>query len=101
MVYGSYNVLLFLMPLLGISWSSSGAAIRKLTADLTARSMRGKINGVIRLTTQIVGAVGSLLGGYIYENSAHVNVFLISIVIIVVGVIVFARLVQEPSIKEI
>lgn len=99
--YGNYNVLYLSMPLLGISWSSTNAARRKLTADLTARKMRGKINGLIRFTTLIVGAVGSLIGGYVYENSAHVNIFLISICVIVVGVLIFARLVQEPEVEEI
>ncbi|GAJ18153.1 unnamed protein product, partial [marine sediment metagenome] len=100
-VYGNYNVLYLAMPLLGISWSSSNAARRKLTADLTARKMRGKINGLIRFTTLIVGAVGSLIGGYVYENSSHVNIFLISICVIMVGVLIFTWLVQEPEVEEI
>jgi len=101
MMYANFYVFLLIMPLLGISYSASGAAFQKLTADLTQKNIRGKVSGLIRFFSLIVGAIGSLLGGFIYQNTAHVNIFLISIFIIIIGIIVFSFLVQEPEIKEI
>jgi len=101
MIYANFYVFLLIMPLLGICYSASGAAFQKMTADLTQKNIRGKVSGLIRFFSLIVGAVGSLSGGFIYENTAHVNIFLISIFILIIGVIVFSFFVQEPKIKEI
>lgn len=101
MIYANFLIFLFIMPLLGISYSASGAAFQKLTADLTQKNIRGKVSGLIRFFSLIVGAVGSLLGGFIYQNTAHINIFLTSIFILITGIIIFSFLVHEPEIKEI
>jgi len=101
MIYANFYVFLLIMPLLGISYSASGAAFQKLTADLTQKNIRGKVSGLIRFFSLIVGAIGSLLGGFIYQNTAHINIFLISIFILIIGIIIFSFLVHEPEIKEI
>lgn len=100
-MYGNFYLLLIVMPLLGIASSSSSAAFQKLTADFTKRNIRGKTVGVMRFISLIVSAVGSLLGGYIYENTAHITIFLLSMMISLVGVILFFFLVREPEVEEI
>jgi MFS family permease len=100
MIYANFYAFLIIMPLLAIAFSSSGAAFHKLTADLTQKNIRGKVSGLIRFTSLLVGAVGSLLGGLIYENTAHANVFLASILVTMIGIAVFSFLVHEPEIKE-
>jgi MFS family permease len=100
-MYGNFYLFLIVMPLLGIASSSSSAAFQKLTADFTKRNIRGKTVGVMRFISLIVSAVGSLLGGYIYENTAHTTIFLLSMMISLVGVILFFFLVREPEVEEI
>ncbi|MCX6654073.1 MAG: MFS transporter [Candidatus Bathyarchaeota archaeon] len=101
LIYGNFTLLLFVMPLLGISFSGNGAAFQKLTADLTSRGIRGKMSGLVRFFSLLVGAVGSLLGGFIYENTLHVNIFLISIIVILAGTTFFTFFIKEPEKKEI
>jgi MFS family permease len=100
-IYANFLVFFIVMPLMGIAYSASGAAFQKLTADLTQRNLRGKMVGLFRFFSLIVGAVGSLLGGYIYENTAHVNVFIVGFFTLLIGTVLFAYLVKEPKIEEI
>ncbi|MDP2900324.1 MAG: MFS transporter [Candidatus Bathyarchaeota archaeon] len=100
-ISANFLVLFIVMPLMGIAYSASGAGFQKLTADLTQRNLRGKMVGLFRFFSLIVGAVGSLLGGYIYENTAHVNVFIVGFFTLLIGTVLFAYLVKEPKIEEI
>ena len=100
-IYANFLVFFIVMPLMGIAYSASGAAFQKLTADLTQRNLRGKMVGLFRFFSLIVGAVGSLAGGYVYENTAHVNVFIVAFITFLIGTVLFAYLVKEPKIEEI
>lgn len=100
-IYGNFNVLLLIMPLLGIFLSASSAASKSLVADLSPKKMRGRISGLTRFVRLIIGATGNLLGGFIYQTISHKNIFLIPILLIISGVIIFFFFVHEPEIKEI
>jgi len=99
--YGNFYVLLFVMPLLGINFSASGSAAKSLVADLTPKKVRGRILGLIRFIGLIIGAIGNLLGGFIYQTMPHENIFLIPILLITSGIIAFFFFVNEPEIREI
>ncbi len=99
-VHGNFYMLLVVVPLFGLSGSAASVASQKLVADLTPRNLRGKMAGLTRFFTLIVGAVGSLLGGIIYQGYPHVLTFVLSIAITLVGIVVFWFLVEEPEVKE-
>jgi len=99
--HGNFYVLLLVMPLLGINFSVSGSASKSLVADLTPKKVRGRILGLIRFIGLIIGATGNLLGGFVYQIMPYKNIFLIPILLITSGIIVFFLLVNEPEIKEI
>ena len=99
-IFGSYYLLLIIVPISGIAISASYAAFQKLTADMTQRNIRGKTIGLIRFFSLIVSALGSLLGGIIYQNTPHSSVFILSVVTVLFGVVFFIYFVKEPEIGE-
>ncbi len=99
-VFGNFYILIFAVPFLGLAGSSNYAAFQKLTADMTLKSIRGKTIGLMRFTSLIVGAVGALLGGFIYQSIPHAYAFFISIAILIVGVAFFIVFVKEPETLE-
>jgi MFS family permease len=100
-IYANFAVFLVVMPLMGIAYSAAGVGFQKLTAGLTQRNLRGKMVGLFRFFSLIVGAMGSLLGGLTYENSAHTNVFIVGIVTMAISTILFIRLVNPPQQEEL
>jgi MFS family permease len=100
-IYANFAIFLLVMPVMGIAYSAAGVGFQKLTAGLTQRNLRGMMLGLFRFFSLIVGAVGSLIGGLTYENSAHANVFILSAITILFGTIIFARFVHPPQQDEL
>jgi MFS family permease len=100
-VVGNFYILLIAVPILGLAGGSSSAAFQKLTADMTQKNIRGKTIGLMRFTSLVVGAVGSLLGGFVYQSIPHALAFAITIAIILAGVAYFAYFVKEPETLEL
>lgn len=100
-IYASFAALLVIIPVQGIAFSASGVASQKLTASLTQRNLRGKIVGLFRFFSLIVGGVSGLIGGLTYENTAHANVFIVGAATLVVGTIILGRYVNPPLQEEL
>ena len=100
-LYASFVVFLVVMPLMGIAYSAAGVGFQKLTAGLTQRSLRGKMAGLFRFFSLIVGAVSGLLGGLTYENTAHVNVFIVGVVTLIISTLLFIWFVHPPKQDEL
>jgi MFS family permease len=100
-IYANFTVFLVAMPLMGIAYSAAGVGFQKLMAGLTQRNLRGKMVGLFRFFSLIVGAVGGLVGGLTYENTAHVNVFIVGAVTLIISTLLFARFVHPPQQDEL
>ena len=100
-IYANFVVFLVVMPLMGIAYSSAGVGFQKLMAGLTQRNLRGKMVGLFRFFSLIVGAVSGLVGGLTYENTAHVSVFIVGAVTLGMSTLLFAKFVQPPQQDEL
>jgi len=100
-IYANFNSLLFIMPVMGIAFSANGVASQKLTAGLTQKNLRGKMAGLFRFFSLIVGGVSGLIGGLTYENTAHANVFIVGAVILLIGAIVLVWFVHPQQQEEL
>ncbi len=101
MIYANFTSLLVIMPVMGIAFSAYGVASQKLTASLTQRNLRGKMVGLFRFFSLIVGGVSGLIGGLTYENTAHANVFIVGAATLVIGTLILTRFVHPPQQEEL
>jgi MFS family permease len=101
MIYANFASLLVIMPIMGIAFSANSVASQKLIASLTQRNLRGKMAGLFRFFSLIVGGVSGLIGGLTYENTAHANVFIVGAVIFFIGTLVLVRFVHQPQHEEL
>jgi len=86
--------------LLGVGQVMLNASFGALQTDLTPKEQRGKVNGFVNFANYIVMAVGSLLGGYLYEHIAPQTPFMIAIAAILPSFLLTLILVKEPEKRE-
>ena len=71
LVWGDFVRLMISMPIIALVNIIFGSAISSLYADLVPIEHRGKIAGSRNFFILILASVGSILGGYIYDNVSH------------------------------
>ena len=86
--------------LLGAGQVMLNASFGALQTDLTAKEQRGKVNGFINFANYIIMAMGSLLGGYLYEHVSPQAPFMAAIATILPSFLLMLILVKEPEKRE-
>jgi MFS family permease len=86
--------------LLGAGQVMLNASFGALQTDLTPKEQRGKVNGFINFANYIVMAMGSLLGGYLYEHVSPQAPFMVAIAAILPSFLLTLVLVKEPERRE-
>jgi len=99
-VYGDLTKVAISLIIVGVGQVMMNAAFGALQTDLTPKEQRGKVNGFINFANYIVMAVGSLLGGYLYEHVAPQAPFMLAIATVLPSFLLTLVLVKEPERKE-
>lgn len=86
--------------LLGAGQVMLNASFGALQTDLTPKEQRGKVNGFINFANCIVMAMGSLLGGYLYEHVSPQAPFMVAIATIFPSFLLTLIFVKEPERRE-
>ncbi len=86
--------------LLGVGQVMLNASFGALQTDLTPKEQRGKVSGFMNFANYVVMAVGSLLGGYLYEHVAPQAPFMVAIAAVVPSFLMALILVREPEKRE-
>ena len=84
----------------GVLEMVAGPAWEALVADLVPREKRGTIRGIIDTFTLLVGAPSSWIGGYIWQYYTPQAPFQLSLILGILGVLIFSIFVQEPIKRE-
>jgi len=88
------------LVLFGAAQVMIGSAFSALQADLTPKEQRGKVNGFTNFANCILMALGSLVGGILYEHISPQIPFFLAIVLIVPSFVLTLMMVHEPEKKE-
>jgi MFS family permease len=96
-VYGDFYRLLAAMILVGLLQILLMTASSALMADLVPRESRGRVSGSSSFFTLIAMAVGSFLGGYIYDNISHQLPWWLQYVFVVPSILIILFFVKEPK----
>jgi len=88
------------LVLFGAAQVMIGSAFSALQADLTPKEQRGKVNGFTNFVNCILMALGSLVGGILYEHVSPQVPFFLAIVLIVPSFALTLMMVHEPEKKE-
>jgi len=99
-VYGDLTKVAISLIIVGVGQVMMNAAFGALQTDLTPKEQRGKVNGFINFANYMVMAVGSLLGGYLYEHVAPQAPFMLAIATVLPSFLLTLVLVKEPERKE-
>jgi MFS family permease len=86
--------------LLGAGQVMLNASFGALQTDLTPKEQRGKVNGFINFANCIIIAMGSLLGGYLYEHVSPQAPFMVAIAAVLPSFLLMLTLVKEPEKRE-
>jgi MFS family permease len=88
------------LVLLGVGQVMMNSAFGALQTDLTPQEERGKVNGFTNFINFILMALGSLLGGFMYEHIAPEMPFFFAIILIIPSFVLTLIMVHEPEKKE-
>lgn len=99
-VNGSLLRLFVSLVLFGAAQVMVGSAFSALQADLTPKEQRGKVNGFTNFVNCILMALGSLVGGILYEHVSPQVPFFLAIVLLVPSFALTLMMVHEPEKKE-
>jgi len=99
-VNGDLTKVVVSLILLGAGQVMLNASFGALQTDLTPKEQRGKVNGFINFANCIVMAMGSLLGGYLYEHVSPQAPFMAAIATIFPSFLLTLVLVKEPERRE-
>jgi len=99
-VYGDLTRVAISLILLGAGNVMLNASFGALQADLTPKEQRGKVSGFLNFATFIIMAVGSLVGGYLYEHISPQAPFLLAIITVLPSFLFALVLVKEPERRE-
>ena len=99
-VNGDPERLFISLVLIGVAQVMMNAASGALQADLTPREQRGKVNGFTNFMNFILMAIGSVVGGFLYEHISPQAPFIIAIILVAPAFFLALTLVHEPERKE-
>jgi len=99
-VNGDLTKVVVSLILLGAGQVMVNASFGALQTDLTPKEQRGKVNGFINFANCIVMALGSLMGGYLYEHVSPQAPFMAAIATILPSFLLTLILVKEPEKRE-
>jgi len=77
-----------------------GSATSALQADIVPKERRGRILGSIGALYILVGALGSLSGGFLYENVGSTVPFWLCIPLDIIALLIVIFKVKEPEKRE-
>jgi MFS family permease len=99
-VNGDFVKLFIFLALSGIGQALFNAAFGALQADLTPKEERGKINGFTNFTNCILMALGSFMGGVMYERMSPQLPFYTAMFLVLPAFVLTLFLVHEPEKRE-
>jgi MFS family permease len=99
-LYGSYETLFIVMPLVGFSQLLAFSAFQALFADLVPQEKRGKAIGSMNFFTYIFMAFGALAGGILYDTVSPQFPFLLMIALCIPQFLLMLFFVHEPENRE-
>ncbi len=88
------------LMLMGAGQVMLNASFGALQTDLTPKEQRGKVSGFFNFANYIVMALGSVLGGYLYEYVAPEAPFVLAIATVVPSALLTLIFVKEPEKRE-
>jgi len=88
------------LALVGVGQVMMNSAFSALQTDLTPKEHRGKVNGFTNFANNIVMAVGSLVGGIMYEHVSPQLPFILTIIFVIPSFILTLTMVHEPEKRE-
>lgn len=83
-----------------IAFAIFGPATAALQADIVPKEMRGRIMGSIGALYILMGALGSLMGGFLYENVSVIAPFALCIPLDFVALFIIFFKIEEPAKRE-
>ena len=99
-LHGNVTGVVVSLILLGAGQVMLNASFGALQTDLTPKEQRGKVNGFTNFVNYIIMAVGSLTGGYLYENVSPQTPFMLAVVAVLPSFLLTLTLVKEPERRE-
>jgi len=99
-LYGNYETLFIVMPLVGFSQLLAFSAFQAFFADLVPQEKRGKAIGSMHFFTYIFMAFGAIAGGILYDTVSPQSPFLLMIALIVPQFLLMLFFVHEPEKRE-
>jgi len=99
-LYGNYETLFIVMPLIGFSQLLAFSAFQALFADLVPQEKRGKAIGSMHFFTYIFMALGAIAGGILYDTVSHESPFLLMIALCIPQFLLMLFFVHEPEKRE-
>ena len=99
-VHGNLWLVLVSLILVGAAMVMMNTGAGALMADLTPKKERGKVNAFMNFAGFIFMALGSFMGGFLYEHVSHRLPFYIAIALVVPSFILTLVLVSEPERRE-
>jgi len=101
LVWGDFLKLIIAMPIIALVNIIFNTAISSLYADLVPLEHRGKIAGSRNFFILLLGSVGSIMGGYIYDNISHfLSLYVIWFATIPLFLLTYA-FIKDPKKNEI
>jgi len=99
-VHGNLFLLFVSLMLLGVGLVMTNSGSGALQADLTPRESRGKVQGFSSFVNNIVMAVGTAVGGFLYEHFSPELPFYIAMGSILPAFFLTLAMVHEPHKRE-
>ncbi len=99
-LYGNYETLFIVMPLVGFSQLLAFSAFQALFADLVPQEKRGKAMGSMNFFTYIFMAFGALAGGILYDIVSPQFPFLLMIGLCIPQFLLMLFFVHDPEKRE-
>ena len=100
-VYGNIIVTSISLLVLGVTLILANTAYQALMTDFVARNKRGKIIGSTNFFSNILSALGQLLGGFMYEYLSPSLPFLLAAALFAPCFVLTLFKVHEPAYREV
>jgi MFS family permease len=99
-VHGSLLLLFLSLMLLGVGLVMTNSGVGALQADLTPRESRGKVQGFSSFVYNVVMAMGTAIGGFLYEHFSPQLPFYIAMGFIFPAFLLTLTMVHESHRRE-
>jgi MFS family permease len=93
----SLTALTILWSVETIGYTISLPAERAFVADIAGRDIRGKSYGLYTFSFFLGGALGPLVGGWLYDNAGHAMPFYLNSVVLILGAALVLFVLHEPA----